>query len=183
MPAIAGSRKKRILFFPLSNVLGHVTRTLALAEEFDARGHDVYVAMNRTYSSIANVLPPRIRVLRTPEMPAATTQSFGPIRHYREGITNDRANLESSDRLNESELRRRGRRLTRMVQRDAAIVEEVRPDAIVTDYHFTVSLLPLRPYTRVFHISHILGYPSFYRRVMGSDFFPLDSGHILVPGL
>lgn len=177
------SDKKRILFFPLSNVLGHLTRTLALAEELDEQGHEVSVAMNRTYSYLSKVLPPRIRVLPAREMDARATRSFGPIRNYREDIAGDRENLESSGRMTRAELRRRGRRLAEMVRRDTAIVEEVRPDAIITDYHFTPPLLPLPPRTRVFHISHILGYPSFYRRVMGGDFFPLNSGHILVPGL
>lgn len=139
--------------------------------------------MNRTYSYLSKVLPPRIRVLPAREMHAGATQSFGPIRNYSEDIEGDRANLESADRMTRSELRRRGRRLMEMVRRDTAIVEEVRPDAIITDYHFTAPLLPLPPQTSVFHISHILGYPSFYRRVMGIDFFPLDRGHILVPGL
>jgi hypothetical protein len=174
---------KRILLFPLSNVLGHLTRTLALAEEFDAQGHEVYVAVNRTFSCLTKVLPPRIRVLRTREMYARATQSFGPIRDYREEISNDRANLDVSDRIDKSELRRRGRRMMEMVERDRSIIEEVKPDAIITDYHFTPRLVPLPPQTHLFHISHIVGYPSFYRRVMGIDFYPLHSGHILVPGL
>jgi UDP:flavonoid glycosyltransferase YjiC (YdhE family) len=37
------SGARRILFYPLSNVLGHLSRTLALAEEIDAQGHDVHV--------------------------------------------------------------------------------------------------------------------------------------------
>jgi len=174
---------KRILFFPLSNVLGHLTRTLALAEEFDAQGHEVCIAVDRTYSSLAKVLPATIRVLSAREMYAQATRSFGPIQQYREGIAKDRVNLESSSRMSKSELRRRGRRLTEMIERDTAIVEEVRPDAIITDYHFTAKLFQLPPRTLVFHISHALGYPSFFRRVMGSYFFPLDSGHILVPGI
>jgi hypothetical protein len=173
---------KRILFFPLSNVLGHLTRTLALAEELDGQGHAVSVAMNRTYSSLTKVLPPRIRLLPAFEMHAAAARSFGPIRDYEPGTAGDRANLQSSQRMTGSELQRRGRRMAQMVERDAAIIDQERPDAIITDYHFTPSLLPLAPHVRLFHISHLLGYPSFYRRVTGVDFFPLDSGHILVPG-
>lgn len=174
---------RKILFFPLSNVLGHLTRTLALAEEFEAQGHEVYLAASRTCSSIIKVLPATIRVLPTPEMYAAATRSFGRILHYREGAANDRANLECADRIDPSELRRRGRRLVQMVRRDKAIIAEVRPDAIITDYRFTAALIGLRPQQRLFHISHILGYPSYYRRVLGVHFFPLNSGHILVPGI
>jgi hypothetical protein len=174
---------KRILFFPLSNVLGHLTRTFALAEAFAADGHEVSVAMNRTCSSLAKVLPSRIRVLPAHEMYASATQSFGPIVDYAEGIEADRANVRRSDRLTRAELRRRAGRLMQMVARDGEIVREVRPDAIITDYHFTAPLLELPPETRVFHISHIVGYPSLYRRATGADFFPLDRGHILVPGI
>ncbi|MFL6247116.1 MAG: glycosyltransferase [Thermoanaerobaculia bacterium] len=138
--------------------------------------------MNRTYAALARALPPAIRVLRAPEMYANATRSFGPIRDYREDVAGDRLNLASSDRLTSAELRRRGKRLGQMAERDAAIIEQMHPDAIITDYHFTAPLLPLPPRTRVFHISHLLGYPSFYRRMMGVDFFPLDKGHILVPG-
>lgn len=176
------SDTKRILLLPLSNVLGHLTRTLALAEELEAQGHDVAVVMNRTYSGLAKVLPPRIRVLAAPEMYANATRSFGPIHDYGHDVAGDRLNLESSDRMTKSELRRRGKRMGQMVERDAAIIEQLRPDVIITDYRFTAPLLPLPPHIRLFHISHLLGYPSFYRRVMGVDFFPLDKGHILVPG-
>jgi len=174
---------KKILFFPLSNVLGHLTRTLALAEEFDAQGHEVYIAMHPTYSYVTKVLPPSIRILPTPEMYADTIQSFGLIQHYPETIANDRANLESCWRIEESDLRRRRERMKLMVDRDTAIVEEVRPDAIITDYRFTTQFVQHRQRQRAFHISHVIGYLSFYRRVMGSDFFPLSSGHILVPGV
>lgn len=169
---------KRILFFPLSNVLGHLIRTLALAEEFESQRHDVYVAVNRTYARLTNVLPRGIRVVRTREMPASATRSFGMLR-------NDCGDGDAvvPERIGRGELRRRGKRLVEMIERDAAIIDAVNPDAIITDYHFTPRLLPLSPQRRLFHISHILGYPSFYRRVNGTDFYPLDTGHILVPGV
>jgi UDP:flavonoid glycosyltransferase YjiC (YdhE family) len=174
---------KRILFFPLSNVLGHLSRTLALAEEFDAQGHEVFVAKDPSYAELTSILPPTIGLLTTPELPASATRCFGPILHYEDDLASDRANLASANRIDASELRRWAERLARMVDRDAAIVEEVRPDAVITDYHFTVELLRRRRPRHVFHISHILGYPSFYRRMTGSLFFPLCSGHLLVPGV
>ncbi len=174
---------RTILLLPLSNVLGHLTRTFALAEEFDAQGHRVFVAADPTYRALAKLLPPHIRVLPTPEMDPAAARSFGPISHYRRGTLEDRENLENSSRLTPSELRLRGQRMATMVERDSAIVEAVRPDAIITDYRFTPSLFKLSKDTALFHVSHVLGYPSFFRRVIQTDFFPLDAGHILVPGI
>jgi hypothetical protein len=178
-----GLGAKKILFFPLSNVLGHLTRTLALAEAFDAQGHQVFVATDQSYTHLTKVLPPTIELFAVPEMPRSATRSFAPIQHYEEGDAHDRVNLDSAARINASELRRRAERFRQMLRRDAAIIEEVRPDAIITDYRFTVALLEHDRSRHVFHISHILGYPSFYRRLTGRLFFPLDSGHILVPGV
>ena len=177
------SGAKKILFFPLGNVLGHLTRTLALAEEFDAQGHEVYVAVTDSCSHITRLLPSSIRILPTPEMYASASQHFGPIEHYDESAANDRMNLQNSSQMDESELRRRGKRMEQMVQRDTAIIEEIHPDAIITDYRFTTLLTQSNHTQEVFHISHVLGYPSFYRRVLGKFPFPLDEGHILVPGL
>lgn len=174
---------KRILFFPLSNVLGHLTRTLALAEEFDAQGHEVVVALDPCCPEVTRALPPSIRILHTPELEASATRSFGPILHYADDIESDRANLESANRMDKPELRRRAARLADMLRRDTAIVEEVRPDAVITDYRFTVELLRRARPKHVFHISHLIGYPSLYRRLTSAHFFPLDSGHILVPGV
>lgn len=177
------SRAKKILFFPLSNVLGHLTRTFALAEEFDAQGHEVYVAADRTYLRLTKTLPPSIRVLPTPEIYPSMIQTFGSIQHYGESIAEDRANLEHCCRVEEPELRRRRKRIMLMVKRDKAIVEEVRPDAVITDYRFTIQLIERQTTQPVFQISHVLGYPSLYHRVTGNHFAPLHSGHILVPGV
>jgi UDP:flavonoid glycosyltransferase YjiC (YdhE family) len=174
---------RKLLFFPLSNVLGHLTRTMALAEEFDAQGHEVFIATDQTYTCLTNVLPRTIRILPTPEMYHEAVQSFGMIRHYKETVAKDRENLEGCGRIDESELRRRRELMTQMVERDSAIVEKVSPDAIITDYRFTTQLIEHHRPQRVFHISHIVGYPSLYRRVTGRNFVPLHSGHILVPGV
>lgn len=186
-PSSAGQRvsasAKRILFFPLSNVLGHLTRTLALAEELDAQGHEVHVALDHRYPDVIRALPPRIRVLATPEMDAGATRSFGPIVRYDDCVEGNRANLESANRMDRAELRRRAARLGEMVRRDVAILEEVRPDAVITDYRFTTELVPRSRPENVFHISHLLGYPSLYRRLTSAHFFPLDSGRLLVPGV
>jgi hypothetical protein len=62
-------------------------------------------------------------------------------------------------------------------------VAELQPDAVITDYRYTVERLRgVRP-RHVFHISHLLGYPSLYQRVRGARFAPLDTGRILVPSI
>lgn len=177
----AGAR--RILLLPLSNVLGHLTRTLALAEAFDAAGHTVHVADCGAYPQILRSLPSSIRVEETLEFPPHASRSFGPIRSFREGTAADRANLEQATALDADEVRRRAKRLARMVERDRILIDTLQPDAIVTDYRFTPSMMELPPELRLFHISHVVGFPSLHRRVFGQDVFPLDAGHILVPGV
>jgi hypothetical protein len=174
---------KRFLFFPLGTVLGHFTRTLALAEELDAAGHEVVVAAGNTSRRIAAVLPPRMRLVATPEMRDLAARPGREIAHYAAGAANDRANIENASRMDPAEQRRRNERFTRMLARDEAILREVRPDAIITDYRFTVPLMRGTPPTPLFHISHILGFPSLHRRARGALFFPLDRGQILVPGV
>jgi hypothetical protein len=174
---------RRILFFPLSNVLGHLSRTLALAEEFDARGHEVHVALDGSYGHLTPALPPSIRIHSTPEMDPEATREFGPILSYEDNTAAHRVNLESADRLDAAELRRRGQRLVEMVERDTAIVEDVHPDAVITDYRYTVERLRCARPKHVFHISHLLGYPSLYQRLRGTRFPPLDKGQLLVPGI
>lgn len=169
-----------MLFFPLGNVLGHFTRTLAVAEELDAAGHEVVVAAGNTSRRIASVLPPRIRFVATPEM---EEQQSGAIAHYAESAANDRENIESSSRMERAEARRRNQRMTEMMVRDEAILDDVQPHAIVTDYRFTVPMMSRRRSPPIFHISHIVGFPSLHRRALGTLFFPLDRGHILVPGV
>jgi UDP:flavonoid glycosyltransferase YjiC (YdhE family) len=177
------TRARRILFFPLSNVLGHLSRTLALAEELDARGHDVHVVLDGSYRQLSSALPSSIRVHHSPEMDPETTRSFGPIASYDDHLAADRANLERAERLDGEELRRRAARLAEMVQRDAAILAELRPDAVITDYRYTVERLRAARPRHVFHISHLLGFPSLYQRLRGAPFAPLDTARILVPGI
>ncbi|CAN5494289.1 N/A [soil metagenome] len=173
----------RILFLPLANVLGHLARSLALAEEFNAQGDDVSVAMGGCYSRIMKVLSPTIRVLNTTQMYSSVVRSFGPIKHYPETTVNDLENLENCALKDEVEIQRRTRRMKLMVKQDAEIVNHIQPDAIVTDYRFTTPFLSEQFRRRVFHISNILGYPSFCSRVTGKYPPPLNSGHILVPGI
>jgi UDP:flavonoid glycosyltransferase YjiC (YdhE family) len=175
--------RRKILLFPLSNVLGHVTRILALAEEFDARGDEVHVVMSRAYAPLRKALPPRIDVHPAPEMFAMRTGPDAAVASYEESAEADRVNAARSSRSSPSERKRRGERVSEMLARDASIVEQVRPDAIVTDYRFTPALLPGIERERLFHVSNLLGYPSFVRRVSGAWPFPLGSGHILVPGV
>ena len=174
---------RRILFLPLANVVGHLARTFAVAEDLAASGHEVTIATTGTLRHMTKVLPRNIRLLRTPEMYRRAAEHSGAITHYDEGALNDRDNIEISSRMDEAEQRRRNRRILQMVARDREIVAEVRPHAIVTDYRFTTQLMRPRPPARVFHISHILGYPSLYRRVFGELPFPLDRERVLVPGV
>ena len=70
-----------------------------------------------------------------------------------------------------------------MVARDKEIMRRVEPDIIITDYRYTVTLLPEFSAKRIFHVANVLGYPSLYKRVKGVYFPPLDSANILVPGI
>jgi UDP:flavonoid glycosyltransferase YjiC (YdhE family) len=175
--------RQKILLLPLSNVLGHITRTLALAEEFDARGDEVHVVMCRAYASLRKALPPRINIHPAPEMFAMRTGPDAAVASYEGSAEADRVNAARSSRLSPSEKRRRGGRMSEMLARDATIIEQVRPDAIITDQRFTPALLPGIERERLFHVSNLLGYPTFVRRVSGAWPFPLDSGHILVAGV
>jgi UDP:flavonoid glycosyltransferase YjiC (YdhE family) len=172
---------QRVLLLPLSNVLGHLARAFALAEEFDRRGHRVFLAMDRTYRRLARTLPPGIQVLPTPEMfpvgirPALVT--------YEDGREHDLANLERAGRMSATEKRRRGERLRAMIASDAALIAEVRPDVIVTDQRFTASLLSPPPNVPVFHFSNLVGYASVIRRTSSELPFPLNTGRIVVPGV
>ena len=163
--------------------MGHLARTLAVAEEFDAHGHEVHVAMCDAYPDVRNALPPGIRVVWAPEMHQHAARHFGHIEYYGEGPSSDSANLAGCNDMDEAEELCRAERLMEMVEHDTVLVEKVNPDAIVTDYHYTALLKRSQRHCKVFHISHLLGYPSLCRRVHGSLPFPLDDGNVLVPGL
>jgi hypothetical protein len=174
---------KTILIFPLSNVLGHLARSLALAEAFDVRGDQVHVVLSRAHGYVRKVLPARIRVLPSPEMPPVRMGPSGLLADYQDGVASDRANLARSSALSVADQRRRSQRLTQMLERDAAIIGQVRPDAIIADQRVTPALLPRVGGERLFHVSNILGYPSFFQRLSGALPFPLETGRVLVPGV
>ncbi|HEY1604603.1 MAG TPA: hypothetical protein VGF77_03295 [Allosphingosinicella sp.] len=168
-----------ILLFPLSNVLGHLTRAFALAEAFDANGDEVHIVLSRAYPALRALLPPGIRIHMSPEL--ALPRSGVSLASYADGAAADRANRSRGGPTPAG--KSRGERMKRMIARDAAIVARVRPDIVVADQRCTPALLPGVAPERLFHVSNMLGYPSFVRRVSGSLPFPLASGRILVPGI
>lgn len=175
--------KPRILFLPLSNVLGHLTRTFSLVEEFLKHDADIHITCNTYYSKLIQALPEGITVHKSIEMPVSSSRSFGAIKSFDIGETHDILNLESANHLNTEDLKMRGHYLKEMVKNDKQLVAHLKPDLIITDYRYTVTLLSEFPKNRVFHISNMLGFLSFYNRTRNTLFSPLDTGNILVPGI
>lgn len=175
--------KPKILFLPLSNVLGHLTRTFSLAEEFLTQGADVHIACDTYYSKLIQALPEGITIHPSIEMPASSSRSFGAIKSFGSGRKHDLLNFESANHLSADDLKMRGQYLIGMVENDKQLVAHLKPDLIVTDYRYTVTLLSEFPKNRIFHISNMLGFLSFCHRTKGTLFSPLDTGNILVPGI
>ncbi|WP_298510412.1 glycosyltransferase [uncultured Kordia sp.] len=175
--------KTRILFLPLSNVLGHLTRTFSLAEKLLEYNIDVHIACDMYYSNLLQVLPEGISIHTTIEMPPSSSRSFGAIKAFGNTKEDDLLNLENANNLSSEALTVRSEYLKKMMTHDEKLIERLQPDMIVTDYRFTVTMLSKTPIHRVFHISNILGFLSFYHRIRGTFFSPLDTGNILVPGI
>ncbi len=174
---------KTVLFFPLGNVLGHVTRTAALAEEFCLAGHRVYIAMKCKYPFIHQLILPKITILNTLDVPDTIADSFGYIYHYEEGMVNDRENIQYAQSRCNIDKPATLRRIHSMVKQDNDIIEALQPDIIVTDYRITAGFMSHTYGKKVFHISHILGYPSYHTRVMQEIPSPFTGGNVLVPGI
>ena len=175
--------KPRILFLPLSNVLGHLTRTFSLVEEFLKHDADIHIACDTYYSKLIQALPEGITVHKSIEMPVSSSRSFGAILSFDIGETHDVLNLESANNLSSEELKMRGGYVKEMIENDKQLISYLKPDLIVTDYRYTVTLLSEFPKNRIFHISNMLGFLSFYHRTRNTLFSPLDTGNILVPGI
>jgi UDP:flavonoid glycosyltransferase YjiC (YdhE family) len=171
------------LLFPLANVLGHLSRTLALAEQLCKNDQDVYLAASDDYADLLALADPRIKHLSSVEMYADATKSFGQISYPPDGHVNEQALLEASTHLEVAELQRRSKCLEKIIDRDTEIIEQVRPDVIVIDYHFAPLLVPKAKGVLLFCISHRVGYPSLCRRVNGEYPYPLNENSILVPGI
>jgi len=175
--------RRRFLFFPLANALGHLVRSFALAEELAADGHTVVIATDDSYPELATYLPKQIRTIETVEMhplkfdfvPCSPSPTGGRVEAM--------ANLRRGTRLPKSDLARRAIRLKEMLIRDTEILEEVRPDVIVADQRISPHLLVRSRRPPVFQIANILGYSSVHQRAYGHLPFPLERGKILVPGL
>lgn len=171
----------KILLFPLSNVLGHLGRTLALAEALAAQGDEACVVASRAHARLLRALPPGVRVLHSPELPPVRPPRGSLSAGHEEGAAADRSTLERSSRLPRGDLSRRGERLRRMLARDAEILASERPDAIVADGRATPVLLGARP--PLFQLANWLGHASFVQRATGAVPFPLGEGRLLVPGI
>ncbi len=177
--------KKKVLLFPLANVLGHLSRTLALAEAFLAVGYDVYLTLTNDYWLLHQFSDSRITFIPSQEMDASLTRNMGKL--YDEfGIQNcDLASLEYSTQLSIDELKRRGEKLSELVNIDAEIIKKVRPDVIVIDYHFAPLMLNNLSETPVFFISHHIGFPSLYYNLKNEYPYPFEGSkhQVLVPGI
>ncbi len=175
--------RKKILLFPLANVLGHLSRTLALAEQLCKEGQDVYVSVSDYYANLFEFVDPRITILPSIEMYADATKSFGQISYAKDGNVSELALLEASTHLETPELERRGKLLKKIIDRDTEIIEHVCPDAIVLDYHYAPLLIPKTDEIPLFCISHKIGYPTLCHRLHGEYPYPLNENTILVPGI
>ncbi len=176
-------QRKKILLFPLANVLGHVSRTLALAEELHKAGQEVYVAASDDYANLFSFVDPGITVLPNLEMFADATKVFGQISYAADGTLDESELLRLSTHLEGEELERRSEQLKRIIKRDTQIIETIRPDAMVIDYHFAPLLIPSAKGIPVFCISHRIGYPTFCKRVKGEFPYPFNKHTVLVPGI
>lgn len=176
-------QKKKILLFPLANVLGHISRTFALAEQLCKEELDVYVSVSNHYKSLFDLVDSRIKIISSIEMYADATKNFGQISYTDDWNVNELELLETSTHLETKEMERRGKLLKKIVDRDTEIINQICPDAIVIDYHYAPLLIPKVKETPLFLISHKVGYPSLCRRVHGEYPYPLNENTILVPGI
>nr|WP_315423583.1 glycosyltransferase [uncultured Pedobacter sp.] len=175
--------RKKILLFPLANVLGHLSRTLALAEEFCKREQEVYVAASGDYGRLLPLADPGITFMSSLEMYADATKKFCQISYSADGGVNELELIRASTLLDNTELQRRSKRLKAIIARDTKIIEQVKPDAIVVDYHFAPLLIAKDKQIPLFCISHQIGYPSVYKRAIGKYPYPFDEHITLVPGI
>lgn len=177
------STAKTVLFLPLGNVLGHVTRSAALAEAFCRSGHTVYMAMTCKYAFLQKLLHPAITVVPRMELPDSFIDRFGYIHHYEEGVTYDRKNIEKAEERCGVYRKSMITRIHSMVQEDCALIDRLHPDCIVTDYRVTAGFLAFKYPERVFQISHVLGYPSYHARVTRKLPPPFDTERVVIPGI
>ncbi len=173
----------RVLFLPLSNVLGHLARTFALAEKLLEYNAEVHIAACDHYNTLFHVLPEEIVIHPSIEMPPDSSRSFGKIVSFEEGEEHDIRNLNSANNLSSEEMQIRVDFLRKMVEQDEALIQKLKPDVIITDYRYTILNMNITDDVRVFHISNFLGFPSFYNRVRGQLFLPLNQDTVLVPGI
>lgn len=173
----------KILLFPLANVLGHVSRTLALAEELCNENCHVFVALSDDYSAIFHLIDDRVQIVSSIEMFTEATKKYGQIHRSVDEIIDEKTVFENSTRLEKTEIVKRGQQLKKIIQRDTEIIEEIRPDAIVLDYHFAPLLIPAVKEIPTFYITHNIGYPSMYRRIYGKNPYPFTESNILMPGI
>jgi len=175
-------QRKKILLFPLANVLGHVSRTLALAEQLHHAGQDVYVAVSEDYAHLFSFVHSGITILPALEMYPDATKTFGQI-SYTGATVNETDLLVACTHLEGDELKRRSAQLKRIIEHDTYVIESVRPDAIVIDYHFAPLLVTAAKGIPIFCLSHRIGYPTLCKRVKGEFPYPFNDYTVLVPGV
>jgi hypothetical protein len=168
---------------PLGNVLGHLTRTFALAEKLLEKQIDVHISIGESYTEIVQLLPKEITKHSVIEMPLSIVNSLGAIRTYNSNKDYALQTLQVNSIVSSGFSEIGSQVLKKMINEDEKLIEKLQPDIIITDYRFTATYLSHIPREKFFHISNILGFPSIYRQAYGTFFSPLNIGNVLVPGI
>ncbi len=181
-PEALKRRPKRVLLFHMGGVLGHLHRVLALAEEIDAAGHEAVIATSDGALPLMQALRPGVRQVPAYDDPHFKT-ARSSIASTMAGRRGDLLNLRGMGPQEQQSKAGLAHLMERMAAADRALIESVRPDAIVMDHRFTASSV-LRDYAdRIFFISNLVGLPSLHQRVTGRLPYPLEEVRILVPGV
>lgn len=177
------TKGKRILLFPLANVLGHLSRTLSLAEELYHQGQEVFIVISEEYKRLEPYIQKGIHCIKGAEMPSETTKQFGQIAYNPQGEIQLRELLEQSNPLDSKTLKERALLLDKIIEHDTKLIQNIQPDAIVLDYHYPPLLSEAIKETPVFLLSHYIGFPSLFSREYGDFPYPLHQYTKLVPGI
>jgi hypothetical protein len=169
----------RLLLFSLSNVLGHLTRCFALAEAAAARGHQVHLAHDGHYAALTKALPEGIQRHLCCDMPPQAARQALPLQHLGHGPQADAANLAALAPA--APVAERAQTAARMLAQDRALIRDIRPDAVISDYRFTAPIAAHECGVFHFHLSHLAGFPSFTRRTLGRSLFAQTADPVLVP--
>ena len=178
----APSQAKRILLFHMGGVLGHLHRVLALAEEIDLAGHEAILATSDGALPVLRALKPGVRLVEAYDDPGLKAV-HARLASTAAGRGADRSNLHGMgprDAAGRAEL---AGQMARMAAADRALIELIKPDAVVVDHRFTAWPADRGLRDSTFHVSSLLGLPSLHRRVTGRLPYPLGEAKLLVPGI